>query len=725
MAHFRILAILFFAIRRKPYIMINYYLFSLVALLISFQFPTALWAQSVENDSLEVTDTKLLNEIVVIGYDANRKLLETPGAVGVLSNQTIAAYGETSLVAPMNTLPGVRMEERAPGSYRIAIRGSALRAPFGVRNVKVYWNNIPFTEPSGLTYFNLLDLMNMEKVEVIKGPAGSIYGAGTGGALNINSMRGNEDKKEVKAGITLGSFGLQRYTAAINDFTEKRQLTVKYAHQEADGYREQSFFRRDVVEIGGVFNTSEKRKVSANLLYSDLNYGIPGGLTQEQFDEDPTQARPGNPFALGSVDANASIKQKSLLLGFTHEYKFSENFNNLTTIYGKLAFFNNPFNLDYKRDSQQSGGGRTRFYYDTNIGEVHTRFTFGGEVQIGTNVARNFENDFGQPGDLNFDDELRTHQAFAFANAAFDLPGDFYLTAGASYNYLKYDIYRLVDVALDSSYQVIKKFDPIVVPRIGLVKKFQNNIALHGSISYGFSPPTIEEVRTNEGSINLGLEPERGTNYEVGLRGNTLNGKLNFDLTAFYFQLDETIVQQESDRGTVLFTNTGNTDQKGIELAATWFVVDNPGQLIEQVEIQTAYTYHDFNFKNYVKEGEDFSGNQLTGVAPNISVTSVDVRTAFGGYFQGTFNFTDAIPLNDANDVYSDPYHLLALKAGYIVALSGNFEMEIFAGIDNVLNERYSLGNDLNAFGGRYFQPAAERNYFGGIKFRYDYSGIN
>ena len=177
----------------------------------------------------------------MIGYDANRKLLETPGSVSVLDQQRMAAYGETSLVAPMNTLPGVRMEERAPGSYRIAIRGSALRAPFGVRNVKVYWNNIPFTEPSGLTFFNLLDLANMEKVEVIKGPTGSIYGAGTGGALNIESMSGKQDEKSISVGATLGSFGLQRYTAAINNNNDQRQLTFKYARQASDGYREQNF----------------------------------------------------------------------------------------------------------------------------------------------------------------------------------------------------------------------------------------------------------------------------------------------------------------------------------------------------------------------------------------------------------------------------------------------------------------------------------------------------
>ena len=115
-----------------------------------------------------------------------------------------------------------------------------------------------------------------------------------------------------------------------------------------------------------------------------------------------------------------------------------------------------------------------------------TKFTLGGELQIGTNVSRNFENNQGMAGALNFDDELRTHQAIVFANADVDLPQNFYLTLGASFNYLKYDIYRLVDVDLDSTYRVIKNFDPVIVPRIGLVKKFNNNIACMAASALDF-----------------------------------------------------------------------------------------------------------------------------------------------------------------------------------------------------------------------------------------------
>jgi iron complex outermembrane receptor protein len=115
-------------------------------------------------------------------------------------------------------------------------------------------------------------------------------------------------------------------------------------------------------------------------------------------------------------------------------------------------------------------------------------------------------------------------------------------------------------------------------------------------------------------------------------------------------------------------------------------------------------------------EDVDFSGNALTGTSPHISVTSLDLQIKRGFYSNFTFNFTDRIPLNDANTVYADRYHLITWKIGYHRNLNRIVGVDFFVGVDNLLNEKYSLGNDLNAFGNRYYNPSAERNYFAGLK---------
>ncbi|WP_421773670.1 TonB-dependent receptor family protein [Gracilimonas sp.] len=662
-----------------------------------------------------------LGDVVVVGYEGNRSVMETPGAITNVKPEQISGFDEGSLLYGLNSVPGVRIEQRAPGSYRVAIRGSSLRAPFGVRNVKIYWNGIPFTEPSGSTFLNLLDVINMQEVEVIRGPAGSIYGAGNGGALLLESRQSNQN--EVGAGLMLGSYGLQRYSAYAQNQFEEGSLRFNYSNQHADGYRDQTFFNRQTAELSGRFQLNDKQMIKTSFLYSDLNYGIPGGLTLEQYQNDPSQARPGNPFVLGSVESNASIDQQSFLAGFSHDVQITDNISNLTNVYGTFSAFENPFNLDYKKDSRKSGGGRTRFYFDTDIGEVRTRFTVGGEFQGANYAARNFENDTSKVGALNFDDEIKIQSSLLFFNTEMDLPGDFYLTAGLSYNRLQYSLNRLVtNLSGDTTGVARKTFEPEIIPRIGLLKKFSPALSLHGSISYGFSPPTIEEFRTNEGSIALDLEAEQGTNFEVGARGSIESARFTYDITAFYFKLEETIVQQQSDRNsTVIFRNAGATDQYGLELATNWKLIRNPAGFLQQLDWSLSYTYHDFEFVNYSKDGNDYSGNKLTGVAPHTVVSSVNARTGFGFYGNVSYNFTDEIPLNDANSVYSNPYHLVQTKVGFKKELIDNWTFDLFVGIDNLLDEKYSLGNDLNAFGERYYQPAAPRNWFGGVKVDYEF----
>ena len=86
--------------------------------------------------------TVLLDEIVIEAYSYKRPLQEIPASIGVVQSSGLSRFSPTSFLPAINTLPGVRMEERSPGSYRLSIRGSSLRSPYGVRNVKVYWNDL-------------------------------------------------------------------------------------------------------------------------------------------------------------------------------------------------------------------------------------------------------------------------------------------------------------------------------------------------------------------------------------------------------------------------------------------------------------------------------------------------------------------------------------------------------------------------------------------------------
>lgn len=652
-----------------------------------------------------------LSAVTVTAFESERPLLEQSAAVVTVSERDFSRFNETSPVNAFNQKAGVRIEERAPASYRVSIRGSSLRSPFGVRNVKVYWNDVPFTSPDGTTALNLLDLSNIRTSEVVKGPSGSIYGAGNGGAISLYSqpsLSGNRISTDYLA----GDFGLSRFRLGLSQQVGNGGIEASFVSQKSDGYREHSAVDRKVFQLGGFFPVSEKQEIRTQLLISDLDYQIPGALNEAQVTANPKQARPG------SVNQNSSISQQAILLSLGHLYRFSEKTSNNTTIYLNTNNFENPFILDYKKELGFGYGARTKFTHESKLGGKALRLIAGAEFQNAITNAQNFGNRAGKADTVRFADKLRTYQGFFFQQAELNLSEKLLLTLGLSENFSGYEIDRQIDASGGRTGLQTRTFDPIVVPRVAMNYRLNPFSSVYGSISSGFSPPTIDEVRTNEGSLNLDLEAEKGVNYEIGYRLG--KEKFNLEVIAYYLKLDETITTFTNANGVVLFRNAGSTDQKGIEASLDYAILRNADGFIKDFLVGTAYTGQFFKFVDYRKQTNDFSGNDLTGVPPHNVVSRMDIRTRPGIYLNFTHQFTDKIPLNDANTVFQDSYDLVNVRAGWVKSL-GNFDLELFVGVDNLLDESYSLGNDLNAFAGRFYQPAPTRNWYGGVKLGLNY----
>jgi iron complex outermembrane receptor protein len=675
-----------------------------ILLVLMFSACTLSVAQAPEEDT-----TRVLNEVVVRAYLYNRPMNEVPAAVATLDEKDFARFNNTSILPAVNMIPGVRMEERSPGSYRFSIRGSLLRSPFGVRNVKMYWNGLPLTDGGGNTYLNLLDFNSITSSEIIKGPGGSLYGAGTGGVVLFNKDPSNPG---VRLSTVLGSYGLQRYQLSAQIGRDKVKASIQYAHQQSDGYRQQTKMDRDAINADVNFLLSPKSSLNATVFYTDLFYETPGGLTKAQFEADPSQARPaGGPFP-SAVDAKAAVTNKTVYGGLMYEYQWSDNWVTKAGVYGSHTDFKNPTIRNYEIRDERNLGGRTDTQFSFDQDTWKGKITFGGEYQYFFSPLDVYDNNFGEPGAAQAKDELKSRQLLLFLQADIDLPKDFYVTIGGSASFLKYDFAQVLFWPESEQH---RNFDPEFSPRIALLKKLSNTISVYGSVSKGFSPPSLAEVRPSAGTYNNSLNPERGISYELGLRGGLWKQQLLFDVNAYDFELDETIVIQRTSSGAEYFVNAGNTSQKGLEARVTWAPTMN-SSLLSALKIWTSYTYNHYRFEEYIQDGNDYSGNRLTGVAPTIALLGIDM-TFQKVYLNITTNYTDAIPLNDANTEYADYYLLLGGRLGYRTTLKNVLPFEVFAGIDNALDETYSLGNDLNAIGGRYYNAASPRNYYIGLNF--------
>lgn len=676
--------------------------------------PFSLFAQQPETGRM-TADTIQLAEVTVRGYETNRPLLETAASVNVLSAKELTQrFGAPALVPALNTLPGVRMDERSPGSYRLSIRGSLVRSPFGVRNVKIYWNELPLTDAGGTTYLNAVDVRSIGRVEVIKGPSGSLYGAGTGGAVLMSGSGGGTGEQANRAEVSalMGSYGLSGQSYSIQTGKNNSAISLNYGHLQSGGYRDHSRMYRDNLSLSATFAVTPKQTVSVVGLYSDLMYQTPGGLTAAQYLENPRQARPATRVTPGSADQGAGIYQKTGYLGFSHQYRWNDRIQNTTVVYGSLTDFYNPFITNYEKRADQGVGGRTVTRWQMVEEGIPTQLVFGGEWQQNFTVDRNYGNRAGQPDTLQADDELRASQSVLFAQLEASLPWGIIATAGLSRNEVAYGFTRF---SVQPIVGQLRGFQPVWLPRVALLKKLGDYISVFASVSTGYSAPTIQEVRPSEGTFNPTLNPEQGTNLEAAVRGR-LN-RFQFDVAVYQFRLRETIVRRSVESGAEYFINAGKTDQKGVEVQLAYnLVTPKPSMFWQSVRAWNSTTLTNYRFRNYQQGMADVSGNRVTGVPPTVLVTGFDAETRIGLYAHLTHQYIDRFPLDDANTVQSDIARLLNATIGYRKTIARRWTLEAYLSGDNLLDQTYSLGYDLNAFGGRFYNAAARRNLTGGVK---------
>lgn len=677
-------------------------------LLISFLF---IFQRDIAQTTVTADTLQVLQEVVIKGYEQNRKLIETGASVGVIKEEQFLRYAPGSLLPAMNTIPGVRMEERSPGSYRLSIRGSSLRSPFGVRNVKVYLDGIPFTDAGGNTYLNQLSPNAISSLEILKGPGSSIYGAGTGGVVLLNTISADTGRF-ASVEISGGSFGSKNIALKAGINNDRFASSVSYSHQQSDGFRSQSVMRRDLVSWNMRIAASTKQTISTHILYGDLYYQTPGALTIAEYNANYKQARPAAGGFPGAVQNKAAINQKTFWAGASHEYKFNSRLDNKTSVYFNYSLVTNPAVRNYEERNEPGFGARTVFSWKGTINNTTVNLTGGGEVQFGSPHIRVSNNRSGVKDSLQTYDEVQISQAGIFLQGEVNFKGGWILTAGASLNTTKIAIDRL---SVSPVFTFESNFQNEIAPRVSLLKRLNNHFSVYGLASKGFSPPTVAELVPSTTVINTSLQAEQGVNLEAGIKGSFIRSRLTLDLNAYSFKLQNTIAQRRDVSGADYFVNTGNSRQKGIEAAVNLNLVQNNTRFIRRVDVWSDYTYQHFRYGSFKQLANDFSGKTIPGTTPNALALGIAVNSLAGVYVNASYYYSDHIYLNDANSALASPYYIAGFRCGYRTTLRRHFAADLFVSGDNIFDQRYSLGNDINAAANRYYNAATGRNFQGGV----------
>ena len=398
---------------------------------------------SLAQKKFDTTQVGILDSVVVTAFRIQVKGQTIPASIAQISRKTLTQEVNGTLLPAFNLVAGVRMEQRSEGSYRLAIRGSSLRSPFGVRNVKVYWNDVPFSDPSGNTYLNIIPFALINGIDIIKGPVGAAYGLGTGGAVLLQSNFDTDSAMHTNATIQLraGSFGYFGQDLRVTLQQKNVQQTFFVSNEKIDGWRDQSgSTKKNITWLGT--RTKNKHKIKAMLLFTDLMYQTPGGLTLAQMQQNPRSARQATTTLPSAVTQQTAVYNKTWLGSIHHNFQLTKNIDWQNFMVGANTNFKNPFitNYEIRHEKNASFGSHLIMRVQKPIGDL--KFVIGGEWQVQDANINNYGNKRGVRDTLQFADQITTQQGFLFANASLRFKKKWFLELGMSNAFMRYDYYR-------------------------------------------------------------------------------------------------------------------------------------------------------------------------------------------------------------------------------------------------------------------------------------------
>jgi len=471
----------------------------------------------------DTTQTYELDQVVITGTRIKREKAKIPNSVTVVGEQEIDESGSVNVLPLLsNKVPGLFLNERGMVGFGVGPRsggGISMRGlgssgdPANTR-VLVLVDGQPqfmgvFGHPIHDAYFST----NVERVEVIRGPASILYGSNAmGGAINLITKKQKKQGYHLGAEAGYGSFNTQQYSVQGGLKSGKLDASFAANHVYTDGHREDAnneFSTTGIyASIGYRMNDHFKLRLDGNV--SDSYFYDPGTVT------DPIQANNKFDFLRGriafSVD-NVFDRIEGSLRFFNNfgDHVFADGFNS-TDINQGFTFYQNfkPFadnvltlGVDYKSFGGQASGGP--FTVDELINET--------------------------------DLYLLVQQSLKNLN----------LNAGV----------RLVNNSM---------FGTEWIPQVGASYNATTATTFKASASKGFRSPALANLYFFPWS-NPDLGPERMWNYEVSYLQSFIEGKASFEITGFIARGDNLI---QVGRPMLPTINTGEFEHKGIEFAGAY-----------------------------------------------------------------------------------------------------------------------------------------------------------
>ena len=646
------------------------------------------------------------------------------------------------------------------GGQRIVIRGYGNDQKFNNWGIKIYYNGVPLTTADGVTILDDVDFSVINNVEVIKGPVATEYGAGVGGVVRFYQKTSDVKGVSLSERFTTGSFNLVQSNTRLDVVGDNSSIAVNYGYLQSDGYRPHGASYKNFFNSIGDFKLSDKQKFSYFVSHNFSHEEVAGQISYADY-----YAGVDNGNA-AYIRKNARNDFLSTRFGLSHQYQFTKEFSNYTTL-----FYSNS---DYKRvaagadetSMNPNFGLRSVFNWKKPIGSKFVNnLEVGTELQESRSLISNyrFTGSLDTPlkvGNISGASYFRyqTDQTSFFAIDRISYtPWNLTLVAGLSANSIQY---KRVDLlappglvpakTADLSFE--RKFDPSYNPHIALQKLWKNQI-FQVSYSHGYNAPTA--ASSFIGTINKtndSLLPERARMIEFSVQGLLHETRLDYQFSIFRMTVDDKLTQLSGVNpapagGTyTYFANTGVQRNQGMELSVGYIWQPHTNPVIARVEPFVSGSLYDVtytDFKNKVGNGNvvDYSGKQVIGVPKEKLTVGLDFSSPQGIYVNTTFSYMGDVYTDFGNTNKVPGFTQLNAKIGYRHSFAfarfapKNFDLDVFMAGNNLTNQiNYTflfLGNSINDADPGSGYPAgvatdvnpgpSQAYFFGGVGLRYHF----
>lgn len=741
------------------------------------------------NINLSALGQNLENVEITATSSENKSLLSQPVSITKLGTPDLKrGQGVFFDDVIQTSVPGVSMNRRSvSGGQQFNIRGygngsrgtRGISSNFDGQGYKVYLNGIPVTDAEGITTLDDIDYASVDNAEIVKGPAGTLYGQAIAGAINLKISAPGKGKTSIAQNTQFGNYGFFRSTTQATIGNEKNSVMLSYGKQKSDGFANHNKSHKDFVNFAADFTASEKQSISTFVGFTDSYDERLGELTIAQWDNNDYS---GNP---NYIKNNAHSHVVTFRAGVSHNYNFNKNISNTTSVFG-MGFRSDVSSAGGWTDKNSVNYGfRTSFNTKFNVSENATLSGVTGmEIQSQDAQALGY-NMKASPFDPNpsvftlgvspywiinantSNTAYKTTPTAFFTEWTLALPQDLSITAGLGSSRQRI----ILDDRLNSGSVTSLKpshFDTtyknMVSPHFAINKIFNKGISVYASYSTGYKAPVssyffITTPQVGVGNpppafatsrINSTLKPEKGVQFEIGTKGTIIDDKLVYQVSLFSLQFKNKMTSvavpiPATPPTTTAYSymiNGGDQIHKGLEAAIKYSLVKNGSSFFSNVTPFLNFTYSDFKYgDNFVyKTGGNtanggidtvnFSGLNVFGTPKVMASWGIDAATNIGFYASFSHLYKD--PLNFALErITQNPesyalrratsYNLLNMKFGFRKSVSSHIDLDVFFGVNNLTNTKYPIMVFINQLQDAYIPAPPKAVVFGGINLKYNF----